>query len=181
MVWFGMVWYGMVWYGHRNTTIVADGSMVHRTKVITCPHLGQITDRSLTDNRFPLQHLDVPRQLYCAILCGPLYSSSCRAGHLHDLPHVSWVGRSCTTPHNGKRGTRWSRSWSIWCIWSVRGVKCLGVIKVAAHAIYTLSDGKHVRVLSSHCHFYPSISTLSVRPDYSKWCGHTLRDRENQK
>ena len=38
---------------------------------------------------------------------------------LHDLSivaRISWVGsvlyRSCTTSHNGRRGTRWSRSWS---------------------------------------------------------------------
>ena len=40
--------------------------------------------------------------------------------NLQYLAHVSWVGlvlcRSCTTSHNGRWGTRWSRSWSIWSV-----------------------------------------------------------------
>ena len=43
--------------------------------------------------------------------------------NLLDPGRVSWVRyvlyRSCTSSHNGRLGSIWSRSWSIWSIWSV--------------------------------------------------------------
>ena len=68
------------------------------------PHLGQIIDS---------QYSSWSRYLPFRADLFPM---------LDDLEHVSWVGsvlyRSCTTFHNGRLGSIWSRSWSIWSIWS---------------------------------------------------------------
>ena len=76
----------------------------------TYAHLGQIID-------FPLDELDLSRQIDCQILYDLVHVAGWEPCILHDLAHVSWVGsvlyRSCTTLTTGRWGTRWSRSWSV--------------------------------------------------------------------
>ena len=70
-----------------------------------------------TDNQFPLQWSWSFKTDVFPILYDLAHAAGWDPYNLHDLAHASCVGsvlcRSCTTPHNGRWGTRWSRSWSV--------------------------------------------------------------------
>ena len=74
-----------------------------------------------TDHRFLIDDLDLSRRIDSrsvpGMICQVAHAAEWETYSLHDLGYVSWVrfvlNRSCTTSHNGRLGSRLSRSWSV--------------------------------------------------------------------
>ena len=113
----------------RNTALKAeweDGLNQYRDRrcsswyhnLLKKPHLGQMI--CMIHSHYSSWYRSTRQGRHIPDLCDLAHVARWRPYNLHDLAHASWVGsvpyRSCTTSHNGRLGSRWSRSWSIWSI-----------------------------------------------------------------
>ena len=106
----------------RNTRTNQRGDCTNRFVSVQCSSTPRWKD-------FFTRQTDLSRCIYQRS-CMTELVAGCDRHILHDLAHVSWVGsalicRSCTTSHNGRWETKWSRWRDVSEVWTVSYEVCI--------------------------------------------------------